>query len=59
MARLQENPQTIDAIKKKALQNAMKLGTYKTRSTFNEGRTVISFADICSKASRPWGQARF
>lgn len=52
MARLTESKQTFDAIKEKALQNAMKLGTYKTRSEFSLGRSVISFSDICSKVSR-------
>ncbi|MFD2231167.1 hypothetical protein [Alkalimarinus sediminis] len=52
MARLTESKQTFDAIKEKAFQNAVKLGTYKTRSTFSPGRAVISFSDICSKASR-------
>lgn len=51
MARLADSQQTIDAIKKKALRNALKLGTYKTRSVFNGGRKVISFAEICSKVS--------
>ena len=52
MARLTESKQTIDAIKKKALSNAMRLGTYKTRSVFTPGRSIISFSEICSKVSR-------
>ena len=52
MARLTESKQTIDAIKKKALSNAMRLGTYKTRSVFTPGRSIISFSEICAKVSR-------
>lgn len=51
MARLTESKETIDAIRIKAFGNAMKLGTYKTRSVFSEGRRVISFSEICSKIS--------
>ena len=52
MAKLKESKETLDAIRTKAFLNAKKLGTYNTRSSFDQGRNILTFADICSRASR-------
>jgi len=52
MARLKDSLETREAIKKKALLNAIRLGTYRTRSVFRPGRRVLSFDELCSQVSR-------
>ena len=49
MARLAESQQTLIAIKIKALNNAKRLGTYKTRSSFKPGKIIQTFEEVCSQ----------
>lgn len=52
MNRLNESQETLNAIKEKAFHNAKKLGTYKTRSSFNLGRDVHTISELISKPLR-------
>jgi hypothetical protein len=52
MARLRESKETLDAIRVKALLNAKELGTYNTRSSFELGRKVITFSELCHRPTR-------
>ncbi len=52
MSKLIESQETLQAIKVKALNNAKKLGTYNTRSSFLSGKNILTFAEICARSSR-------
>lgn len=52
MPRLHESKETLNAIREKALRYTIQRGTFKERSVFNEGRSVVSFAEICAAVSR-------
>jgi hypothetical protein len=52
MARLIESKETLDAIRVKALSNAKELGTYNTRSSFQLGRKVLTFSELCHRSPR-------
>lgn len=47
MARLAESPATLNAIREKALRNALNLNTYGTRASFEFGPTIVTFAERC------------
>lgn len=52
MARLQESPQVLSAIKAKAYENAQELKTYGTRARFNAGKYILSFEEQCESWKR-------
>ena len=52
MSKLIESQETLQAIKAKAFSNAKKLGTYNTRSSFQSGRNILTFTEICARSSR-------
>ena len=52
MARLIESEEVLKRIREKAMKNAIDRGTYETKSEFNLGRPVVSFAELCNRSKR-------
>ncbi len=52
MAKLLESPETLDAIRAKAFYNAKRFGTYNKRSSFETGRNILTFSELCDNLKR-------